>query len=243
MSRDVLSLAARALREASEEPVSTVAETRARIVSAVRDRGARRLSLVRIIVPLAAVLIGSSAWGAATGRLPSVAAALGFQRAQPVAPAQPTADASPAVAIAEAAAPAVSVGEPARDEELTAATSAPVRVEVPKAERRLQTPSIAASTRPADVDPDYDLYLAAHRLHFVDHAPQAALNAWDDYLRAAPRGRFALEAHYNRALCLVRLGRRAEAETALEPFARGAYGGYRKVEAQSLLDALKRGSP
>jgi hypothetical protein len=34
----------------------------------------------------------------------------------------------------------------------------------------------------------------------------------------------------------VQLGRRDEARAALLPFARGDYGGYRKVEAQALLD-------
>jgi hypothetical protein len=37
---------------------------------------------------------------------------------------------------------------------------------------------------------------------------------------------------------LVRLGRNAEARTALEPFASGAFGGYRKAEASALLERL-----
>jgi hypothetical protein len=40
------------------------------------------------------------------------------------------------------------------------------------------------------------LYRTAHRLHFVDHDYAAALGAWDDYLRAEPRGRLAVEARY-----------------------------------------------
>ena len=90
---------------------------------------------------------------------------------------------------------------------------------------------------PAEPD-EQALYAAAHRLHFVEHNPGAALGAWDTYLRAAPRGRLSVEAHYNRALCLVRLGRAAEAEASLQSFARGAYGGYRQAEARALLDAL-----
>jgi len=46
-----------------------------------------------------------------------------------------------------------------------------------------------------------------------------------------------LEARYNRAICLVRLGRRAGARAALAPFASGAYGGYRQEDARALLDA------
>ena len=78
----------------------------------------------------------------------------------------------------------------------------------------------------------------AHAAHFVDHDPARALAAWDAYLRAAPNGEFAPEARYNRALSLVRLGRTAEAQSALEPFATGAYGNYRKTEASALLERL-----
>lgn len=51
-------------------------------------------------------------------------------------------------------------------------------------------------------------------------------------------GRFASEASYNRALCLVRLGRHAEAKRALEPFASGTMG-YRQSEARQLLQELE----
>ncbi len=77
-----------------------------------------------------------------------------------------------------------------------------------------------------------------HRAHFVDGDPSSALRAWGAYLAAAPEGTFAPEAHYNRAVTLVRLGRLAEARQELEPFARGAYGGYRAREAAALLDAI-----
>jgi hypothetical protein len=87
-------------------------------------------------------------------------------------------------------------------------------------------------------DPTHDLYRTAHRAHFVDQNPAAALAAWDEYLRAAPQGRFALEARYNRALCLARLGRNAEAREALAPFAAGKFAGYRQHEAAELSAAL-----
>jgi hypothetical protein len=74
--------------------------------------------------------------------------------------------------------------------------------------------------------------------HFVDHDPARALAGWDAYLGAAPSGPFAPEARYNRALSLIRLGRNAEARTALEPFANGSYGGYRKDEASALLERI-----
>lgn len=88
-------------------------------------------------------------------------------------------------------------------------------------------------------DPDLELYREAHRAHFVRRDSRAALEAWDRYLAAYPRGNFALEARYNRALCLVRLGRHDAARQALAPFAAGEVaGGYRRTEASALLEAL-----
>jgi hypothetical protein len=83
---------------------------------------------------------------------------------------------------------------------------------------------------------DLVLFRRAQRLH-LNRDPRA-LAAWDDYLRVAGEAPLAPEARYNRALCLVRLGRRAEAKEALEPFANGAYGTYRKAEAKALITAL-----
>jgi TolA-binding protein len=81
-------------------------------------------------------------------------------------------------------------------------------------------------------------YGRAHRAHFVDDAPARALAAWDDYLGAYPDGAFAPEARYNRALCLARLGRFADAARALRPFARGRPGAYRQREAAIVLEWL-----
>jgi hypothetical protein len=109
----------------------------------------------------------------------------------------------------------------------------------PAALAEAPAPSAAIASRPiAIADPAHDLYRSAHRAHFVEHNPTAALALWEAYLREAPRGRFAVEARYNRALCLVRLRRHAEARAALQPFAEGAVGGYRQREAAELLEAL-----
>jgi hypothetical protein len=95
--------------------------------------------------------------------------------------------------------------------------------------------------RPGDVsDRAHELYRVAHRTHFVDQDFVSALRAWDAYLEAAPKGRFVLEARYNRALCLVRLGRTGDARAALEPFASGTYSGYREAEARALIEALSK---
>lgn len=88
------------------------------------------------------------------------------------------------------------------------------------------------------IDREAPLYEAAHEVHFVARDPSRALDAWDAYLAAFPSGRFAPEAKYNRALSLLRLGRRDEAKEALAPFADGAFGDYRKREAKKLLRAL-----
>jgi hypothetical protein len=101
-------------------------------------------------------------------------------------------------------------------------------------DRAAETPPARA---PFDEEPSR-LYAVAHKAHFVDRDPVAALRAWDAYLAAAPDGPLSPEARYDRAITLARLGRRAEARTALEPFAQGAYGDYRAKEAKTLLNAL-----
>lgn len=94
---------------------------------------------------------------------------------------------------------------------------------------------------PAESKPDADLALfrLAHDLHVAGRQPRAAIAAYDDYLAAFPSGRFVPEARYNRALDSIKLGDKAGARAALEPFARGAYGDYRRKEAKELLDALR----
>jgi TolA-binding protein len=103
----------------------------------------------------------------------------------------------------------------------------------------------AALPAPAN-SPDVDAaeraaYARAHVAHFDGTSWLRALAAWDDYVRAYPRGTFAPEARYNRALCLIRLERFASAKAALRPFAAGAVGrGYRTSEARTLLDWMDR---
>jgi len=88
--------------------------------------------------------------------------------------------------------------------------------------------------------PDAELasFRLAHDLHVAGRQPRAAIAAYDDYLAAFPNGRFVPEARYNRALDSIKVGDKAAARTALEPFARGAYGDYRRKEARDLLEAL-----
>jgi tetratricopeptide (TPR) repeat protein len=87
---------------------------------------------------------------------------------------------------------------------------------------------------------DLALYKTAHELHFGAKRYDEALTAWENYL-ALPSPTFALEARYNRALCLFRLGHFEEARAALRPFAEGrVLGSYRRAEAQRLIEALDK---
>lgn len=101
------------------------------------------------------------------------------------------------------------------------------------------TPLAENEPPPAQVasEPGLALYTAAQRAHFRAKDCGTAVRLYESYLESAPSGAFATEARYNRSLCLLRLGRTAEARPVLSAFARGAYGDYRKVEATRVLDA------
>jgi hypothetical protein len=86
--------------------------------------------------------------------------------------------------------------------------------------------------------PTLALFHRAHQLHFRQRDAAAALAAWDRYLQVDPDGPLVLEARYNRALCLVRLGRSDEARAALRPFADGTVTHYRADEARMLMQSL-----
>jgi len=79
----------------------------------------------------------------------------------------------------------------------------------------MATASLPTASEAAEPDADLALYATAHRLHFQARDPAAALVAWDRYLAAAPHGRLAPEARFNRLVALVRLERWADARTAL----------------------------
>jgi hypothetical protein len=102
-------------------------------------------------------------------------------------------------------------------------------------------PDDAPASGPSDAESE--AYGRAHRAHFDEGAPERALAAWDNYLRLYPQGTFEPEARFNRAICLVRLRRFAQAERALRSFADGRLGGYRRAEAEQLLGWLRDRSP
>jgi hypothetical protein len=124
----------------------------------------------------------------------------------------------------------------AREQTAPVAETEPV-AEVAPAPVPTQAPVAVLAPPPEAQSAELALFRRAQRLH-LNHDPKA-LAAWDDYLRVAGKGALAPEASYNRALCLVRLGRKSDARAALIPFANGEYGSYRRAEAKSLIDALE----
>lgn len=236
MSDDLLKSATRALRDEAADSDADGRFTRARVMASLHQGTVKRRTRLAFILPLVACLAAGTAWGAATGRLPAMLRAVGqLVSYNPPPSAQPQGDAArpapatpaPAPAPPEPAAPVAApqvVAEPAKVAPTISAAAAPVAT---------------ASSSAAFQDTDGDLYRLAHEAHFTSHDYARALAGWDAYLRAAPGGRLATEARYNRAICLLRLGRDAEARRALEPFASG-FMGYRQNEARQLLQELSQ---
>jgi hypothetical protein len=230
--RGDLDEAFRALREQATDPGNSGMATRRAVLARVRARKRKRARLVSVCAPIAAVLVISAAWAAASGRIarwamPSAApgvAVPGSRDGKASAlsdPLRPLASSSASLPVA------------------TLSSVAPLTPVTPPVQLAVARPVALRSSSERAVSPrEQALYETAHQAHFAAHAPAAALPAWDAYLAQFPNGRFSLEARYNRAICLVRLGRHEEARAALQPFANGESGGYRQHDASALLDAL-----
>jgi hypothetical protein len=234
--KDLLDDAVRALREEGESDETSHRFTRARVMASLHQGTVKRRTRLAFLLPIAATFVVTSAWGVSSGRakgwLEDVKTTFGFSKSEKVAP--------PSVPKAAPKTRAQQPVEPiAKPVEETLPAPAPIPEETTKPAPTRPAPP-ASGAPDAGLDAELELYRTAHRAHFIEHDSGAALAGWDAYLAKAPGGRFALEARYNRALCLVRLDRNAEARTALEPFARGAFGAYRKREATELLEALGR---
>jgi hypothetical protein len=199
-----------ALRALADDGDALVDETRLRIRRSLEAAPMPRRKLAAIAVAFATLFGGTVAWALVTRRAPC----------EPAAPAI-------AAAVLRAPVPVVPRPDPA-----SAAPAAPVAV--PAAPIARPMPATPAAP-PIEL-----LYRRAHALHFHGGDVAAALAAWDAYLAAEPAGRFAVEARYNRALCLIRLGRPADARAALIPFATDQVmpRGYRHDEAAALVERL-----
>jgi len=243
MTDDLLKAATRALHEETADDGADGRFTRARVMASLHQGKVKRRTRLAFILPVAACLAAGTAFGAATGRLPAMLQAIsevvsyGRKPAEPKRGAQPPAPAhKPAPAAEEVPPPPIAE---------TAGTAAPAAAQANPNGAKAEPPVSAAKPTPstsssaAFEDADGDLYRLAHEAHFDAHDYGRALMGWDAYLRSAPNGRFATEARYNRAICLLRLGRDGEARQALEPFASGKMG-YRQNEARQLLDELAR---
>jgi hypothetical protein len=222
--RDLLEQAARSLRERTAPDPGGGEETLARVVSTIRRRGARRRLVTIVGLQVAIASVGLGAWAAASGRLEVLLATL---RPAPPAPRAPVRRRA-----------AVAPPSPRPGPLSLPATPAPAPPRVSAAPPR-------APARPAAAPaPDEDaVYREAHQAHFVRRDFAAALAGWNRYLALERPGRFALEARYNRAIALFRLGRREEAARAFRPFADGDYGPYRQQGARALLQRLGQPPP
>jgi TolA-binding protein len=241
---DLLKAATRALQDETADDAADGRFTRARVMASLHQGKVKRRTRLAFILPIAACLAAGTAWGAATGRLPAVFHAVGqfvgysSQTSEP----QPAQRGKPA---AKKPAPVVAAPETRAQVPLPAeVTPEPAPVVEVKPEPAKVEPQASGKAVPSSSaafqDADGDLYRLAHEAHFVNHDYARALSGWNAYLQAAPGGRLATEARYNRAICLLRLGRDAEARQALEPFALGKFGGYRQTEAGELLQELSR---
>jgi hypothetical protein len=194
----------------------------------------KRRTRLAFVLPLAACLAAGTAWGAATGRLPAMFHAIGQAVSYTAkAPEPKPASLPPAASVVDA--PEPSEAPPAPPEPSKASEPATPRVDTAASAKPAPTPALSSSA--AFKDTDGDLYRLAHEAHFTEQDYARALSGWEAYLHAAPGGRLSTEARYNRAICLLRLGRDAEARRALEPFASGKMG-YRQNEARQLLGEL-----
>jgi len=257
MNQDVLKQATKALSESGHEQQGGK-YTRERLMASLHDRRRRSNTRFAVLLPMAAIFVGSTAFAAVTGRLETLmVSALDVVGLVPKVPAWSADAASPTGARAKAAAggPARAVA-PAPAEAPAAPSAEPEPEPIPEAAPPSAAPadaSVKAEARepranarptavanPAAENDAHEVYRRAQAAHFKSHDLAGALRGYEAYLAQQPAGRFAVDARYNRALCLVRLGRRAEAEAELERFASGSYGGYRQADAQRLLAALNQ---
>jgi hypothetical protein len=265
---DILARSIRAFRNEHPATALDAMSVRRRVLARAGARQHRKLFALRLALPVAATFAVSAALAATPGALPrldEVRAWLGIGptyasadpptpervrsalatatppqgATEPIAPA-PQAPADDAAS--RAPAPSASnppprrprVVKPPPPRVVLESTNAPAPSSAPP----LEAPVPVRDARPNLLSADLAAYQRAHRLHFHGGDPAAALRAWDGYLAAYPAGTFAPEARFNRAVCLLRLGRRGDAKAILVPIAGSSFA-YGRERARALLTAME----
>ncbi len=258
MRDDLLARMTASLREEHDGATAVPEATRGRVIRELSDRRPRRRWL-SVGFPLAVVFGGSTAWAGASGQLTRIveqavslfqddeasteimttrAALAGKGRINGSAAAQFGAPAEPnAASEASAASDTASEGTGSNALATPSLVSTPPQV-FSRSGTSSPSVKVAPPLKEVEKDPALTTYQNAHRSHFQSGDCQTALRGYQAYLEQAPNGTLALEARYNRALCLARLGQNEEALAALRPFAEGQFGTYRQKSSQELLRAL-----
>jgi hypothetical protein len=241
MTLDVYDAMIGAIRaEDGEDPELAVA-THLRLRRSLETRARGRHQLAGVVTAIAILLVGTVSWALATGRVSTLWDPAPRPRvsAGEVVPPAPTPRAPARRAIASVPRPAL---PPESAPPLTAPEPPAPPAPPPAPARQRPRPAPVAQVAQPAAQPVEVLYRRAHELHFHAGDAAASLAAWDAYLAAEPDGRFSVEARYNRAIILVRLGRYTDARAALTPFARGDVepAGYRQAEAEQLVERLAR---
>jgi hypothetical protein len=248
MKRDLLKDATAALSQSGHDQ-SGGQFTRERVVATLHDQKRRGKARRAFLIPLAAIFVGSTALAGVGGSL-SVMVRSALDAVGVVSPTEvvsgddapaPASRAKPAKrgTAGLPAPPAEPVVAPPAEPAAEAASESAAAESTDPAPRRRSAAVEQARAVPQQVEDGHEVYRKAHRAHFRQGDVASALADYDLYLAQQPDGRFAVDARYNRALCLVRLGRHEEAKRALEPFASGSHGGYRQADATRLLAALE----
>jgi TolA-binding protein len=214
---DQLALGVRALRELTGKPADGRA-SRARVLvrAACRVRQRRRLRLAGLVVLVVLAVPSASAGFLHAWRTWRSLAT----RATTTLPAQTKVPRAHTPSTAWLPSPEAPTELPA-----TASEDAPMGARLSKhpSGARAQTPEQGLA-HPHDKAhaSEFVVYERAHRSHFhQDHAAEA-LRLWEAYLEQFPSGRFLPEARFNRAVCLVRLDKLAQArETLAQILAQG----------------------
>ena len=257
MTDDLLERAAAVARRRYDGRSTASARTEALILQRLGPQLLRRRWPPLVLVPLAATLLASAAWGTTSGKFAAALHAVSrvFAMSAETAPSSARTDnprraasaratensVSPKASAAPLSAPNTVAPEASVNLAPASRPRAPTVVPAPARQATLTHPALAASNRAAQSAPAPTpdaLFRIANRAQFSGRDPAAAVALWDQYLSAAPNGALAPEARYNRGIALTQLGRKGEARAALQPFARGDYGTYRQSEAQQLLKAL-----